>query len=118
MSDLLISAITYGHALKRWTDGCDLWTNNGRPVRTILATNVLGPIDAVIVYRFFALHALAVLLPTRSRARRQLPIEPGLRQGPFTLDRRRRDAERFGRLVDVEPSEESQLHDPTLPVID
>ena len=118
MSDLLISAITYGHALKRWTDGCDLWTNNGRPVRTILATNVLGPIDAVIVYRFFALHALAVLLPTRSRARRQLPIEPGLRQGPLALHSRWRNAERFGRLVDVEPRKESQLHDPTLTVID
>src|SRR4030095_2088022 len=54
-------------------------------------------------------------LVTRSRARRQLPIEPGLCQRPFALHGRWRNAERFGRLVDREPAEESQLHDSTLP---
>jgi hypothetical protein len=45
-------------------------------------------------------------------------MEPGLRQRPFALDRGRRDPECFGRLVDVKPREESEFHDPTLPVID
>jgi hypothetical protein len=41
-------------------------------------------------------------------------MEPGLRHGPFTLDRRRRHAERVGRFGDVESGEESQLYDAAL----
>ena len=50
--------------------------------------------------------------------RRQSPKEPGLRQSPFALDRGGRDLERVGRFVDVEPREESELHDAALPVVD
>jgi hypothetical protein len=39
-------------------------------------------------------------------------MEPGLRHGPFALDRGRRDAQRFGRFVDVEPREESKWDRP------
>ena len=49
---------------------------------------------------------------------RQSLMEPGLRHGPFALDRGRRYAERVGRLGDVEPGEESQLHDAALPGVE
>ena len=52
---------------------------------------------------------------TRLRSsRRQSPIEPGLRHGPFALDGGGRDSQRLGSFADVEAREEPQFHDATL----
>ena len=53
-----------------------------------------------------------------SLLRRQPPKEPGPRQCPFSFYRGGRYPQRFGRLVDVEPREESQFDNVALPGVD
>jgi hypothetical protein len=65
---IFLAVLTEGMVITR-ADIVYLFSRPERLVRTILAMNVLGPIIAIIVCRFFALHpAVIVALVTLSRA--------------------------------------------------
>src|SRR5215212_57863 len=47
----------------------------------------------------------------------QFPVEPGLGLAPLTHHGDGRDAQHLGGLFDGQPAEETQLHDPTLTLV-